>query len=62
MFSIYMFSIDFIENFLEFSEVLEHFFSFLFQSLFNLLEFRRLVLNFSPPANAQDLPRNQKVN
>ncbi|NWH73229.1 UBP25 hydrolase, partial [Piaya cayana] len=31
-----------------------------FQSLFNLLEFRRLVLNFSPPANAQDLPRNQK--
>ncbi|NXU94075.1 UBP25 hydrolase, partial [Xiphorhynchus elegans] len=31
-----------------------------FQSLFNLLEFRRLVLNFNPPANAQDLPRNQK--
>uniref|UniRef100_A0A8C5TD38 ubiquitinyl hydrolase 1 n=1 Tax=Malurus cyaneus samueli TaxID=2593467 RepID=A0A8C5TD38_9PASS len=29
-------------------------------SLFNLLEFRRLVLNFNPPANAQDLPRNQK--
>lgn len=37
------------------------FFFFSFQSLFNLLEFRRLVLNFNPPANAQDLPRNQKV-
>ncbi|NWH61120.1 UBP25 hydrolase, partial [Geococcyx californianus] len=35
-------------------------FSAVIQSLFNLLEFRRLVLNFSPPANAQDLPRNQK--
>ncbi|NXV78687.1 UBP25 hydrolase, partial [Atlantisia rogersi] len=33
-----------------------------FQSLFNLLEFRRLVLNFNPPANAQDLPRNQHRN
>lgn len=33
----------------------------LFQSLFNLLEFRRLVLNYKPPTNAQDLPRNQKV-
>ncbi|KAG8536184.1 hypothetical protein GDO81_026957, partial [Engystomops pustulosus] len=30
------------------------------QSLFNLLEFRRLVLNYSPPASAQDVPRNQK--
>nr|XP_055169797.1 ubiquitin carboxyl-terminal hydrolase 25 isoform X3 [Nyctereutes procyonoides]XP_055169798.1 ubiquitin carboxyl-terminal hydrolase 25 isoform X3 [Nyctereutes procyonoides] len=30
------------------------------QSLFNLLEFRRLVLNYKPPSNAQDLPRNQK--
>ncbi|GAB5576343.1 ubiquitin carboxyl-terminal hydrolase 25 isoform X1 [Prionailurus iriomotensis] len=29
-------------------------------SLFNLLEFRRLVLNYKPPSNAQDLPRNQK--
>uniref|UniRef100_A0A8C4JJ26 Ubiquitin carboxyl-terminal hydrolase 25 n=1 Tax=Dromaius novaehollandiae TaxID=8790 RepID=A0A8C4JJ26_DRONO len=35
-------------------------FSAVIQSLFNLLEFRRLVLNFSAPANAQDLPRNQK--
>ncbi|NXG13663.1 UBP25 hydrolase, partial [Grallaria varia] len=35
-------------------------FSAVIQSLFNLLEFRRLVLNFSPPTNAQDLPRNQK--
>uniref|UniRef100_A0A8C0VBB4 Ubiquitin carboxyl-terminal hydrolase 25 n=1 Tax=Cyanistes caeruleus TaxID=156563 RepID=A0A8C0VBB4_CYACU len=35
-------------------------FSAVIQSLFNLLEFRRLVLNFNPPANAQDLPRNQK--
>lgn len=34
---------------------------FFFQSLFNLLEFRRLVLNYKPPSNAQDLPRNQKV-
>ncbi|RMC12082.1 hypothetical protein DUI87_11217 [Hirundo rustica rustica] len=36
-------------------------FSAVIQSLFNLLEFRRLVLNFNPPANAQDLPRNQKL-
>ncbi|NWV96603.1 UBP25 hydrolase, partial [Machaerirhynchus nigripectus] len=35
-------------------------FSAVIQSLFNLLEFRRLVLNFNPPANAQDVPRNQK--
>ncbi|XP_066477892.1 ubiquitin carboxyl-terminal hydrolase 25 isoform X4 [Tiliqua scincoides] len=35
-------------------------FSAVIQSLFNLLEFRRLVLNYSPPASAQDLPRNQK--
>ncbi|NWX98466.1 UBP25 hydrolase, partial [Nothoprocta ornata] len=35
-------------------------FSAVIQSLFNLLEFRRLVLNFNAPANAQDLPRNQK--
>ncbi|XP_062982823.1 ubiquitin carboxyl-terminal hydrolase 25 isoform X3 [Elgaria multicarinata webbii] len=37
-------------------------FSAVIQSLFNLLEFRRLVLNYSPPASAQDLPRNQKEN
>uniref|UniRef100_A0A803TRY2 Ubiquitin carboxyl-terminal hydrolase n=1 Tax=Anolis carolinensis TaxID=28377 RepID=A0A803TRY2_ANOCA len=36
-------------------------FSAVIQSLFNLLEFRRLVLNYSPPGSAQDLPRNQKV-
>uniref|UniRef100_A0A3P8VVS5 Ubiquitin carboxyl-terminal hydrolase 25 n=1 Tax=Cynoglossus semilaevis TaxID=244447 RepID=A0A3P8VVS5_CYNSE len=30
------------------------------QSLFNLLEFQRLVLNYSPPARVHDLPRNQK--
>ncbi|MEQ2164932.1 Ubiquitin carboxyl-terminal hydrolase 25 [Goodea atripinnis] len=30
-------------------------------SLFNLLEFQRLVLNYSPPARVLDLPRNQKV-
>ncbi|KAL6090657.1 hypothetical protein STEG23_023441, partial [Scotinomys teguina] len=35
-------------------------FSAVIQSLFNLLEFRRLVLNYKPPSNAQDLPRNQK--
>uniref|UniRef100_A0A8D0B3U9 Ubiquitin carboxyl-terminal hydrolase 25 n=1 Tax=Salvator merianae TaxID=96440 RepID=A0A8D0B3U9_SALMN len=35
-------------------------FSAVIQSLFNLLEFRRLVLNYSPPVSAQDLPRNQK--
>ncbi|XP_053561989.1 ubiquitin carboxyl-terminal hydrolase 25 isoform X2 [Bombina bombina] len=35
-------------------------FSAVIQSLFNLLEFRRLVLNYSPPAIAQDVPRNQK--
>uniref|UniRef100_A0A3P9K412 Ubiquitin carboxyl-terminal hydrolase 25 n=1 Tax=Oryzias latipes TaxID=8090 RepID=A0A3P9K412_ORYLA len=29
-------------------------------SLFNLLEFQRLVLNYSPPARVHDLPRNQK--
>ncbi|XP_034970518.1 ubiquitin carboxyl-terminal hydrolase 25 isoform X2 [Zootoca vivipara] len=37
-------------------------FSAVIQSLFNLLEFRRLVLNYSPPAGAHDLPRNQKEN
>ncbi|TKC40207.1 hypothetical protein EI555_009878, partial [Monodon monoceros] len=36
-------------------------FSAVIQSLFNLLEFRRLVLNYKPPSNVQDLPRNQKV-
>ncbi|XP_029433756.1 ubiquitin carboxyl-terminal hydrolase 25 isoform X2 [Rhinatrema bivittatum] len=35
-------------------------FSAVIQSLFNLLEFRRLVLNYSPPVATQDLPRNQK--
>lgn len=35
-------------------------FSAVIQSLFNLLEFRRLVLNYKPPSNAQDLPRDQK--
>ncbi|XP_070344815.1 ubiquitin carboxyl-terminal hydrolase 25 isoform X1 [Equus asinus] len=35
-------------------------FSAVIQSLFNLLEFRRLVLNYKPPSHAQDLPRNQK--
>ncbi|XP_075710617.1 ubiquitin carboxyl-terminal hydrolase 25 isoform X3 [Rhinoderma darwinii] len=35
-------------------------FSAVIQSLFNLLEFRRLVLNYNPPASAQDVPRNQK--
>ncbi|XP_030435800.1 ubiquitin carboxyl-terminal hydrolase 25 isoform X3 [Gopherus evgoodei] len=35
-------------------------FSAVIQSLFNLLEFRRLVLNYNPPASAQDLSRNQK--
>nr|XP_033797793.1 ubiquitin carboxyl-terminal hydrolase 25 isoform X6 [Geotrypetes seraphini] len=35
-------------------------FSAVIQSLFNLLEFRRLVLNYSPPVTTQDLPRNQK--
>ncbi|XP_053312845.1 ubiquitin carboxyl-terminal hydrolase 25 isoform X4 [Spea bombifrons] len=35
-------------------------FSAVIQSLFNLLEFRRLVLNFIPPVTAQDVPRNQK--
>uniref|UniRef100_A0A8C5N116 Ubiquitin carboxyl-terminal hydrolase 25 n=1 Tax=Leptobrachium leishanense TaxID=445787 RepID=A0A8C5N116_9ANUR len=35
-------------------------FSAVIQSLFNLLEFRRLVLNYVPPASAQDVPRNQK--
>ncbi|KAK7904250.1 hypothetical protein WMY93_016857 [Mugilogobius chulae] len=36
-------------------------FSAVIQSLFNLLEFQRLVLHYSPPARVQDLPRNQKV-
>ncbi|XP_075398577.1 ubiquitin carboxyl-terminal hydrolase 25 isoform X1 [Tenrec ecaudatus] len=35
-------------------------FSAVIQSLFNLLEFRRLVLSYKPPSNPQDLPRNQK--
>ncbi|XP_066555654.1 ubiquitin carboxyl-terminal hydrolase 25 isoform X2 [Amia ocellicauda] len=35
-------------------------FSAVIQSLFNLLEFQRLVLHYAPPACAQDLPRNQK--
>ncbi|XP_056298543.1 ubiquitin carboxyl-terminal hydrolase 25 isoform X3 [Pseudoliparis swirei] len=35
-------------------------FSAVIQSLFNLLEFQRLVLNYSPPAQVHDLPRNQK--
>lgn len=35
-------------------------FSAVIQSLFNLLEFRRLVLNYCPPASAKDVPRNQK--
>lgn len=36
-------------------------FLFYLKSLFNLLEFQRLVLNYSPPARVHDLPRNQKV-
>ncbi|XP_061607519.1 ubiquitin carboxyl-terminal hydrolase 25 isoform X8 [Phyllopteryx taeniolatus] len=35
-------------------------FSAVIQSLFNLLEFQRLVLNYSPPARVHDLPHNQK--
>ncbi|XP_037125101.1 ubiquitin carboxyl-terminal hydrolase 25 isoform X7 [Syngnathus acus] len=35
-------------------------FSAVIQSLFNLLEFQRLVLNYSPPARVHELPRNQK--
>uniref|UniRef100_A0A8C6AQL7 ubiquitinyl hydrolase 1 n=1 Tax=Monodon monoceros TaxID=40151 RepID=A0A8C6AQL7_MONMO len=35
-------------------------FSAVIQSLFNLLELRRLVLNYKPPSNVQDLPGNQK--
>ncbi|XP_027014310.2 ubiquitin carboxyl-terminal hydrolase 25 isoform X3 [Tachysurus fulvidraco] len=35
-------------------------FSAVIQSLFNLLEFQRLVLNYSPPTRVHDLPRNQK--
>ncbi|XP_063304514.1 ubiquitin carboxyl-terminal hydrolase 25 isoform X3 [Pelobates fuscus] len=35
-------------------------FSAVIQSLFNLLEFRRLVLNYVPPTSAQEMPRNQK--
>uniref|UniRef100_A0A8C4RLL6 ubiquitinyl hydrolase 1 n=1 Tax=Erpetoichthys calabaricus TaxID=27687 RepID=A0A8C4RLL6_ERPCA len=35
-------------------------FSAVIQSLFNLLEFQRLVLHYSPPTCTTDLPRNQK--
>ncbi|XP_054612119.1 ubiquitin carboxyl-terminal hydrolase 25 isoform X2 [Dunckerocampus dactyliophorus] len=35
-------------------------FSAVIQSLFNLLEFQRLVLNYSPPTQIHELPRNQK--
>ncbi|XP_029030412.1 ubiquitin carboxyl-terminal hydrolase 25 isoform X2 [Betta splendens] len=35
-------------------------FSAVIQSLFNLLEFQRLVLHYSPPSRVHDLPRNQK--
>ncbi|KAG7483679.1 hypothetical protein MATL_G00040830 [Megalops atlanticus] len=35
-------------------------FSAVIQSLFNLLEFQRLVLHYSPPVRVQELPRNQK--
>ncbi|XP_048458609.1 ubiquitin carboxyl-terminal hydrolase 25 isoform X5 [Rhincodon typus] len=35
-------------------------FSAVIQSLFNLLEFRRLVLNYVPPTDPQDVPQNQK--
>ncbi|KPP71989.1 ubiquitin carboxyl-terminal hydrolase 25-like [Scleropages formosus] len=35
-------------------------FSAVIQSLFHLLEFQRLVLQYSPPANTQDLLCNQK--
>ncbi|XP_042355609.1 ubiquitin carboxyl-terminal hydrolase 25 isoform X2 [Plectropomus leopardus] len=35
-------------------------FSAVIQSLFNLLEFQRLVLNYSPPARVHNLPRNRK--
>ncbi|XP_037544092.1 ubiquitin carboxyl-terminal hydrolase 25 [Nematolebias whitei] len=35
-------------------------FSAVIQSLFHLLEFQRLVLNYSPPSRVLDLPRNQK--
>nr|XP_023692096.1 ubiquitin carboxyl-terminal hydrolase 25-like isoform X2 [Paramormyrops kingsleyae] len=35
-------------------------FSAVIQSLFHLLEFQKLVLQFTPPARAHDLPRNQK--
>uniref|UniRef100_UPI00398E6448 ubiquitin carboxyl-terminal hydrolase 25 isoform X7 n=1 Tax=Pristiophorus japonicus TaxID=55135 RepID=UPI00398E6448 len=35
-------------------------FSAVIQSLFNLLEFRRLVLNYVPPTDPQDAPPNQK--
>ncbi|XP_056591832.1 ubiquitin carboxyl-terminal hydrolase 25 isoform X8 [Triplophysa dalaica] len=35
-------------------------FSAVIQSLFNLLEFQRLVLHYSPPARMQEIPRNQK--
>ncbi|XP_048837149.1 LOW QUALITY PROTEIN: ubiquitin carboxyl-terminal hydrolase 25-like [Brienomyrus brachyistius] len=35
-------------------------FSAVIQSLFHLLEFQKLVLQYTPPACAHDLPRNQK--
>ncbi|GCB65084.1 ubiquitin carboxyl-terminal hydrolase 25 isoform X4 [Scyliorhinus torazame] len=35
-------------------------FSAVIQSLFNLLEFRRLVLNYILPTDPQDVPQNQK--
>uniref|UniRef100_A0A8C2ZKF7 Ubiquitin carboxyl-terminal hydrolase n=1 Tax=Cyclopterus lumpus TaxID=8103 RepID=A0A8C2ZKF7_CYCLU len=35
-------------------------FSAVIQSLFNLLEFQRLVLNYSPPARVHDPPHTQK--
>ncbi|XP_059824958.1 ubiquitin carboxyl-terminal hydrolase 25 isoform X1 [Hypanus sabinus] len=35
-------------------------FSAVIQSLFNLLKFRRLVLNYVPPIDPQDVPHNQK--
>ncbi|XP_032888257.1 ubiquitin carboxyl-terminal hydrolase 25 isoform X1 [Amblyraja radiata] len=35
-------------------------FSAVIQSLFNLLKFRRLVLNYVPPTDSQDVPQNQK--
>ncbi|XP_078265864.1 ubiquitin carboxyl-terminal hydrolase 25 isoform X3 [Rhinoraja longicauda] len=35
-------------------------FSAVIQSLFNLLKFRRLVLNYVPPSDSQEVPQNQK--